>query len=134
MYVQARRILLVALEVLGTLRKAVAPIGAQAIYQHVGRGDLQACAIHQPTAISRSTLARSTTNRSSQRHYWRRALLSPSSPEPGPASNVQIDLMGASGESGRSSGFIPVLRSELGSGGKPTIAKPLSEHYGNARP
>jgi hypothetical protein len=40
-YVQARRILLDALEALGTHRKAVVLVGAQAIYQHVGRGDLQ---------------------------------------------------------------------------------------------
>jgi hypothetical protein len=37
--VAARRVLLDALEALGTLRKAVL-VGAQAIYLHVGEGDL----------------------------------------------------------------------------------------------
>ena len=40
-YVEARRILLTALEGLGNHRKAVVLVGAQAIYLHVGSGDLQ---------------------------------------------------------------------------------------------
>jgi len=39
-YVAARRVLLDALEALGTHRKAVVLVGAQAIYLHVGAGDL----------------------------------------------------------------------------------------------
>jgi hypothetical protein len=40
-YVEARRILLDALEALGSHRKAVVLVGAQAIYQRVGEGELQ---------------------------------------------------------------------------------------------
>jgi hypothetical protein len=40
LYVAARRVLLDALEALGTHRKAVVLVGAQAIYLHVGEGDL----------------------------------------------------------------------------------------------
>ena len=40
-YVEARRVLLSALEALGSHRKAVVLVGAQAIYLHVGPGDLQ---------------------------------------------------------------------------------------------
>jgi len=40
-YVEARRILLDALEALGSHRKAVVLVGAQAIYQRMGQGDLQ---------------------------------------------------------------------------------------------
>lgn len=39
-YVAARRVLLDALEALGTHRKAAVLVGAQAIYLHVGEGDL----------------------------------------------------------------------------------------------
>ncbi len=39
-YVAARRVLLDALDALGTHRKAVVLVGAQAIYLHVGEGDL----------------------------------------------------------------------------------------------
>ena len=39
-YVAARRVLLDAYEALGTHRKAVVLVGAQAIYLHVGEGDL----------------------------------------------------------------------------------------------
>lgn len=39
-YVAARRVLLDALEALGTHRKAVVLVGAQAVYLHVGEGDL----------------------------------------------------------------------------------------------
>jgi hypothetical protein len=39
-YIAARRVLLDALEALGTHRKAVVLVGAQAIYLHVGEGDL----------------------------------------------------------------------------------------------
>lgn len=39
-YVAARRVLLDALESLGTHRRAVVLVGAQAIYLHVGEGDL----------------------------------------------------------------------------------------------
>lgn len=39
-YVAARRVLLDALEALGPHRKAVVLVGAQAIYLHVGEGDL----------------------------------------------------------------------------------------------
>jgi hypothetical protein len=40
-YVGARRVLLSALEALGSHRKAVVLVGAQAIYLRVGPGDLQ---------------------------------------------------------------------------------------------
>jgi hypothetical protein len=40
-YIEARRALLSALEALGTQRKAVVLVGAQAIYLHVGPGYLQ---------------------------------------------------------------------------------------------
>jgi hypothetical protein len=39
-YVAARRVLLDALEALGPHRKAVVLVGAQAIYLHVGEGDM----------------------------------------------------------------------------------------------
>ena len=39
-YIAARRVLLDALAALGTHRKAVVPVGAQAIYLHAGEGDL----------------------------------------------------------------------------------------------
>jgi len=39
-YIAARRVLLDAFEALGTHRKAVVLVGAQAIYMHVGEGDL----------------------------------------------------------------------------------------------
>lgn len=39
-YVEARRVLLDALEALGNHRKAVVLVGAQAIYHHVGAGTL----------------------------------------------------------------------------------------------
>src|SRR5210317_451679 len=39
-YVAARRVLLNALEALGSHRKAIVLVGAQAIYLHVGEGDL----------------------------------------------------------------------------------------------
>jgi hypothetical protein len=39
-YIAARRVLLDALEALGAHRKAVVLVGAQAIYLHVGEGDL----------------------------------------------------------------------------------------------
>jgi hypothetical protein len=39
-YVAARRVLLDALDALGGQRKAVVLVGAQAIYLHVGEGDL----------------------------------------------------------------------------------------------
>jgi hypothetical protein len=39
-YVAARRVLLDAFEALGAHRKAVVLVGAQAIYLHVGDGDL----------------------------------------------------------------------------------------------
>ena len=41
-YVAARRVLLDAFEALGKHRKAIALVGAQAIYLHVGDGDLAA--------------------------------------------------------------------------------------------
>lgn len=40
LYVLARRVLLDALEAIGSHREAVVLVGAQAIYQHVGEGDL----------------------------------------------------------------------------------------------
>lgn len=40
-YIGARRILLDALEALGSHRKAVVLVGAQAIYQRVGAGSLR---------------------------------------------------------------------------------------------
>lgn len=40
-YVEARRVLLDALEALGSHRRAVVLVGAQAIYQRVGEGELQ---------------------------------------------------------------------------------------------
>lgn len=46
-YVEARRVLLDALEALGNHRKAVVLVGAQAIYQRVGAGNLS-----PPMAIS----------------------------------------------------------------------------------
>ena len=39
-YVAARRVLLDALEALGPHRKAVILVGAQAIYLHIGEGDM----------------------------------------------------------------------------------------------
>jgi hypothetical protein len=39
-YVEARRVLIDALEAIGTHRKSVVLVGAQAIYHHIGAGDL----------------------------------------------------------------------------------------------
>ena len=45
-YVAARRVLLDAYEALGTHRKAVVLVGAQAIHLHVGEGDLAVTPLH----------------------------------------------------------------------------------------
>ena len=45
-YIAARRVLLDALEALGENRKALVLVGAQAIYLHVGEGDLAVAPYH----------------------------------------------------------------------------------------
>lgn len=48
-YVEARRVLLDALEALGPHRKAVVLVGAQAIYLRVGEGNLRANQAEAPS-------------------------------------------------------------------------------------
>ena len=63
-YVAARRVLLDALEAIGKHRKAVVLVGAQAIYLHVGEGDL-AISPYTTDGDSRLTHANSMTSQSS---------------------------------------------------------------------